>query len=163
MAAVKEFILSLMIVSASAAAISMLAPDNSGSSKYVQFLCSIAVTALLLSPMRDIIGLLPEMLEGEVEIDSSIGTEAESVYAEYVIEETCRRLEEEISNEIENRLNREVNSVSIECDATDIENVIIEKVTVEYVSANAFVCSDTVNYVEELLDCECEVVVLQDE
>ena len=38
-----------------------------------------------------------------------------------------------------------------------INNIVIEKVTVFYRDTNILLSSDTVNFVSELMKCECEV------
>ncbi len=162
MNAVREFVFSIMIVSVVAAAINMLAPDNSSVSRYVHFISALAVTAILLSPIRDVVSLIPKITDADLDMQIFFEGDSAYVYADEIINEACSHLNEEIKADIEERFACEIVSVKVSCDSEDIENVIITSVEVEVKKANRFICSDIINYIEDLLECECEVVESKD-
>ena len=158
MTSIREYIFSLMIISISCAAVNMLTADNSSVSKYVRFLVSLIVTTVLLSPLQSAVGEIPELFIDDIEISFDGDDESVMVYADPVIEEACRQLEEEIIYELENRLSATPARVQLLCNTDDIENIVIEKISVIYPEYNKMLFSDTEKYIEDTMECECEVV-----
>lgn len=158
MNAVKEYIFSLMIISVSCGAVSMLAPEGTRLNNYVRFLISLIITVVLLSPLGSLMGALPELSAGDIKLDLT-NNELEAISAEdKIITETCEMIKEEIRTKIENRLSYTPKDIEIECGHDANESVTIEKITVVYEKNSAFLFSDTEKIISELFMNECEVL-----
>lgn len=157
MGIVREYIFSLMIVSACCGIVSILAPDNTSLNKYVHFLISLIVTVILLSPIDSVLGLIPELMDSSINIEIANDENDSYDYTEALIKETCDNISEEIKLQIRNKFNVEPNEVVVCCDTDDIENITVNKIDITYSSDNELLFRDTVKYVVDLMGDDCEV------
>ena len=163
MQAVKEYIFSLMIVSVCCGVAGMLVPDNSSVNRYVQFIISLIVTVMILTPVSSVIGVLPELIDMGGEL-SLFAEDVETMsHADRIIAETVENISLEVREKLIDKFSVEPADIEIECDSSDIENVKIDKITVIYRDNNKFLMSDTIKYISELFYDECEVVCVCEE
>lgn len=161
--AVKEYVFSIMIVSISCAALNILTPEGSGTSKYVHFIAALVVSTVLLSPIQSLVGVLPDIFDKGYSIPAYAEKNSEYLYTDTIISETIENIKNTLASQLYNRFGYEACDLIIECDTSDSKNVAINEVTVIYEKDNRFLFSDTENYIKELLGCECEVRCIEDE
>ena len=157
MQTVKEYIFSLMIIAFSCAIVEILAPEDKGISRYLHFTAALVITVVLLSPVQSILGVLPDILELKYDLPVFAEINASDEYTDAVITESINKIKEEINAEVMRKFNCEAVEIMIEYDASDIENIVISKVLIGYDVSNRYLYSDTENYIEELMKCDCEV------
>ncbi|MBR5514623.1 MAG: stage III sporulation protein AF [Clostridia bacterium] len=157
MGIIREYVFSIMIVSVSCAAVNMLTPENSGLSRYVHFLAALVVSFAILSPLQSLLYELPAFLDTEFKNDAVLSFSGELNSEELIINETVEILEKELKVQTENRLKCKIEDLRIICDIKDTENISITKIEVDFENDNKYLFSDTRNYLEDLMMCECEV------
>ncbi len=158
MQAVKEYIFSLMIISVSCGAVSMLAPEGSQLKNYIKFLISLIITVVILSPLSSLMGILPELTAVDINIDFFNKDIKTISSVDKIVEETCNLLKEEVKDEIGRKLSVAPIDIEFQCTYGEDEKVIIEKIIVIYDTNNSFLFSDTEKLISELFMKECEVI-----
>lgn len=158
MESVRGYIFSLMIVSVCCGVVSILTPDNSSINKYVQFILSLIVTVILLSPISSVLKVFPELIDNGINIDITDDQIEAFDYVDPLITQTLDIISEELKIQIKSKFGVEPEDVLVYCDSDDIENIIINKALVIYDSENKLLFSDTQRFVSSLIGQECEVV-----
>jgi Stage III sporulation protein AF (Spore_III_AF). len=147
METIKSYISILIVVSISAGAVNVLAPDGN-IKKYIKYLISLSVIIILLLPFKDLTFTLPKILNS-YETEIAISTSAEDLIVTYSIAE----IKNNIKTLIKDRFNITVD-VKIDYNADDYENVTIEKITVY----SKYFADDIKRYLSNMMYCEIEVV-----
>ena len=156
MAKISEYIYSLLILSASAAVITMLLPEGSKLTRHMKFLCGIVITSLLLLPLGSVLGELPQLVLGDIDFDVKEGDTA--AYSESVIDEACRILQQRITEDLYDRFDTEPLYVTVYTNG-DPQNLTVDRVAVCYRKNNKLLFTDTEKYLEDILGSECDVIV----
>ncbi len=156
MEAIREFVYSILVISVSGAAITMLAPENSSVSKHLRFLVGIVVTSALLFPISSAIGKLPTLTRADIEFD--ISNKEITVYTDTISDQVCKDIESELADMLYERF--EVKPTNIDVKSNGKADALkIESVSVCYRSENILLYSDTVNYIRSLFGEGCEVSI----
>lgn len=153
----RGFVYSILVVSASGAAITMFAPENNGVKKYLHFLVSLVVTSVLLFPLCSVAGKLPDFTKYDIKFDTKGGDA--SLYAQTVAEQACKNIEDELSDRLFERFDITPTDIEVYSNG-DIEEMMIEGVCVYYSKENRLLFSDTVNFIKGIFGGECEVTVM---
>lgn len=153
---VKQYIFSLMVISLASACVNMLTPDESETSKFVNFLVSAVVCVVLLSPIHSLLKTLPELLSYDIEAYAEVDSD-EAVYADSIINAAIDNIKRDISLSLQKKFSIDAEKIEIEYDSSDIENIVINKVVIFIQKGNKYISSDICRYLSSLLSCECEV------
>ncbi len=163
----REYIATLLCVASICGIVGMLSPEGKrgGISRHVNLVCSLAVLCVIAAPFVNLIG---ELRNDGVDLGfiGEAGERAEEEYrevfneylAEYNAENVSVLLEEKICSEFE--IKAENIEVWVRL-ATEKEECLVESVTVG-VKGEAILNDpySIVEYVCDLLDCECEIVYI---
>lgn len=155
----KSYIFSIMIVSVTAAAINILAPEKGDIPKYMQFLLAIIISCVILLPVSSLLVTLPDIFNIEYTKELSCFDENE-LYPNKLVSETICIIENNISSEISKKFNTTPLLVNISCNTEDIDNIIIERIKIIFDKENKLMFSDIKKYIENIF--ECEVIVVAD-
>lgn len=149
----KDFLMSVMLVSLTAAAVTMLAPEGKGIGKQVRFVCAVVVCVALSAPMLRLLGTewqteLPSLPDGT----SLSLPDAQAVIVEAGTAGLCRELEAQVAArfEVENPC------LTLRTDAEDPSAVLILGGTLDGEGEVEEACE----YLSELLGCE---IICQEE
>ncbi|MBE6574557.1 MAG: hypothetical protein E7652_09245 [Ruminococcaceae bacterium] len=157
MQGIREYVFSIMVITISSAALNMLAPEGKSISKYLHFLCALAVCCVILMPINSVFDTLPHIFDIDTESVEAGTEEYDRAYIDSLISKSIEIIEKDIKDSVEKKLECKVSCVSVEYNADDVSNIRIDRVRIGYKNENKYLFSDTENYVSELCDCECEV------
>lgn len=154
---IKEYIFSLMIIAFSCAIIELLSPENKGMSKYLHFTAALVICTVILSPIQSLLGVLPDIFDIDLEVPALAEYTGPQEYTDIIINESIDKVKAEIKNELVRKFRCEPCEVDVGYDASDVGNIIITGVRIGYEVSNRYLFSDTENYIEEMMKCDCEV------
>ena len=157
---IREFIFSLLIVSVSGATVTMFLPENTKTAKYLHFLVGIVVTSVLLMPLGRLKYILPELVPIEIQFD--IKDTDVSVYTSTVISDTCRRIGNELSDLIVERIGVRPSRIEVYSNR-DPENLMVNCVKIYFGEKNKLLYSDAYKYTKEILGADCEVNIMYED
>ena len=160
MSGVRDFVYSLLIVSVSCSVVTMIMPENPRVSKYLNFLISIVVTSVLLFPLCNALGKLPQLNTVDIEVDS--GQADLSLYTDAILKEACVKIEDEVRDMLKERFDTEPEDVNV-ISNNDHQALKVEEITVVYSVDKKLLFSDTVNYIKDLFGTDCEVRVVYED
>ncbi len=95
MAEIKGFILSLIAAASASALIDGFVPEGGGMKKYLKNLISLMILPVLLSPLRELIGMVPAMLDNASFTYDSVEamTRANSIVAMHIEAAMCEKFD----------------------------------------------------------------------
>ncbi len=160
MSGVRDFVYSLLIVSVSCSVVTMIMPENPRVSKYLNFLISIVVTSVLLFPLCNALGKLPQLNTVDIEVDS--GQADLSLYTDAILKEACVKIEDEVRDMLKERFDTEPEDVNV-ISNNDHQALKVEEITVVYSVDKKLLFSDTVNYIKDIFGTDCEVRVVYED
>lgn len=160
MSGVRDFVYSLLIVSVSCSVVTMIMPENQRVSKYLNFLISIVVTSVLLFPLCNVLGKLPQLNTVDIEVDA--GQADLSLYTDAILKEACVKIEDEVRDMLKERFDTEPKDVNV-ISNNDHQALKVEEITVVYSVNKKLLFSDTVNYIKDIFGADCEVRVVYED
>ena len=160
MSGVRDFVYSLLIVSVSCSVVTMIMPENPRVSKYLNFLISIVVTSVLLFPLCNALGKLPQLNTVDIEVDA--GQADLSLYTDAILKEACVKIEDEVRDMLKERFDTEPQDVNV-ISNNDHQALKVEEITVVYSVDKKLLFSDTVNYIKDIFGTDCEVRVVYED
>lgn len=160
MSGVRDFVYSLLIVSVSCSVVTMIMPENPRVSKYLNFLISIVVTSVLLFPLCNALGKLPQLNTVDIEVDA--GQADLSLYTDAILKEACVKIEDEVRDMLKERFDTEPEDVNV-ISNNDHQALKVEEITVVYSVDKKLLFSDTVNYIKDIFGTDCEVRVVYED
>lgn len=160
MSGVRDFVYSLLIVSVSCSVVTMIMPENPRVSKYLYFLISLVVTSVLLFPLCNALGKLPQLNTVDIEVDA--GQADLSLYTDAILKEACVKIEDEVRDMLKERFDTEPEDVNV-ISNNDHQALKVEEITVVYSVDKKLLFSDTVNYIKDIFGTDCEVRVVYED
>lgn len=160
MSGVRDFVYSLLIVSVSCSVVTMIMPENPRVSKYLNFLISIVVTSVLLFPLCNALGKLPQLNTVDIEVDA--GQADLSLYTDAILKEACVKIEDEVRDMLKERFDTEPEDVNV-ISNNDHQALKVEEINVVYSVDKKLLFSDTVNYIKDIFGTDCEVMVVYED
>lgn len=153
MESVRSYIYAVFIVAMIAGIVNVLSSGSGsrGLEKNVRYICSLAVTVTLLYPLKcafsdiDFSFSLPDTSKSTVDTELAVSA---------IINMTEDRICKELENAVKEKYGEEDVSVTLELDASDPGNVIIETVYLKIGSHEA----EAVSYLEEISGCKVALV-----
>lgn len=160
---ISDYILSLIVVSATVGLIGMLTPDgeNDGIKRYIKYIISLGVTLTLLAPLGDVIYALPGMLE-DITAETQQGeavTLAPELYSE-MTEQSAIAIEDALEKEIAARYDVNVH-VKLNLDVTDYMSIKILGATVRINKADSLYIDLIEKLLYNTLCCEIEWKIIE--
>lgn len=165
------YIKGLVTASVIAGIIMALAPESKdgGLKKYIKYITSLLLLIALISPLvpifTDIESFSEKILEETKNLTQSQASEYESDISrsnELILNKSIENIKDGIAGVIEQKFGVPKNSVEVdlECDTSDISNIIINKITIEIAGQSvsqmrAFLIEE---YIKEYFSCDCTVV-----
>ena len=129
--------------------------------KYIQFAISLAVLTALIGPMISVVSSLPDTLR-----DVSLRTEdVETVVGEdlsdQLIEESTANIERSVVSLLSGRFDIAAEDLAVlaEVDASDPENIVIRRITVDVCGASAAQKREMETYLRSLFLEQSEIVI----
>lgn len=159
MESVRSYIYAIFIVSIISGVVNILSSGEGGSKsmqKNVKFICSLAVTAALLYPLKyafsdfDFSVLLPDVAS-ESTLDTSLAAAA-------IIDRSKKQICIELENAVKEEFNEEEVTVSLELDTSDTSNIIIETIYLKIGSHR----DEAALYLEEISGCDVALMPEED-
>ena len=153
----REYILSLLTVSAVAGAVGMVPPDGP-LKKYVRYIISLAVALTLLLPLGDLVKTLPAMINISSGIDIS---ENDAVlYENRLVAEAVFEIEKNTAEAVLAKTGVYV-KITLEVDDTDPQLIIIKSVRIKADGSDRASGAGIALYVSDILglpysSCEME-------
>lgn len=159
---IREFIISLIYLSAAGALTVMLIPSGSSLDKHVKYIVSIMLVffiALSVRPISEAVFGFFGQLGGYADIGGDDGGYSDE-RDKWIISESASNIEKAVADAVSRKFRISPDSISCTAvlDSSDVTSIVIEKLIISLRNDGLYISRAAVReYVSEMLDCECEV------
>lgn len=149
---VKNYCYSLTTIALAVTVIMLMAPENTRIIKYVRWITSLCVILVLIVPILN--------FSGEITFNNFKNGQTASVkenVQELIINEFKAEISDIVCELINDKFNINSSDINIDLNAEDIENISINKISLNLNTKSRFLKSDVEKYLKEKFLCEINI------
>ena len=149
---VKNYYYSLTTIALAVTVIMLMAPENTRIIKYVRWITSLCVILVLIVPILN--------FSGEITFNNFKNGQTASVKEngqELIINEFKAEISDIVCELINDKFNINSSDINIDLNAEDIENISINKISLNLNVKSRFLKSDVEKYLKEKFLCEINI------